>query len=95
MTGSIAAKIQSVVYGTSTGGLFSVFQSVGATTFVAPRRALGLGVAALGTGLVCVLSGQGGSSNTGGGGISDDNGGDDYDDNDFDVCHCTSCIDEN
>jgi len=76
--GSIAATIQSVFYGASTGGLFSIFQSIGATAVVAPPLALGLGVAAIGTGLAChVLSNQGGDSNPEEGGSSGDNAGED------------------
>jgi hypothetical protein len=70
-----------------------VFQSIGATTVLAPPLALGLGVAAIGTGLVCVLSGQSRSSNAVVDVISDD-GGDDDDNNDFEVCYCTSCVNE-
>jgi hypothetical protein len=68
-----------------------VFQSIGATAVVAPPLALGLGVVTIATGLVCVLSGQGRSSNTGGGRTTDDSGDDHYDDNDFEDCGCSYC----
>ena len=42
-TGSLAATIQSALYGASTGGIFSVIQSLGATAVVAPPVTLALG----------------------------------------------------
>jgi hypothetical protein len=90
MTGSIAATIQSAVYGAYIGGLFSVLQSIGATAVVASPLALGLGAATLGTGLICKLSGRGRPSNAGG----DDDGNDgDYHYGNS-ICYCTSCTDE-
>ncbi|KAF5361111.1 hypothetical protein D9758_009081 [Tetrapyrgos nigripes] len=44
--GSVAAAIQSVFYGGATGGLFSAFQSFGATAVIASPVILGLGAAA-------------------------------------------------
>ncbi|KAI0370146.1 hypothetical protein BV20DRAFT_1052768 [Pilatotrama ljubarskyi] len=53
--GSLAALAQSAIYGASTGGLFSVLQSIGAT-IVAPTAAEVVGaafLAASGIGGVC------------------------------------------
>ncbi|KAF9067566.1 hypothetical protein BDP27DRAFT_1364771 [Rhodocollybia butyracea] len=49
LAGSVAAGVQSIVYGGSTGGLFSVMQCIGATGVVASAPVLGLaaGVAGL------------------------------------------------
>jgi hypothetical protein len=99
VTGSLAAGIQSLVYGASTGGVFSVFQSIGATAVVAPPAALLLGVAAIATGIVLKRSRQGGGgggggrSGGGGGGSrsSDGSKGNDFDQDDFKTCHCSSC----
>jgi hypothetical protein len=98
VTGSLAAGIQSAVYGASTGGIFSVFQSIGVTAVVAPPAALVLGAVAIGTGIV--LSSRGRKNTTEGGGSSDDIASsfdkdecddDDYDEDDFTPCRCSSC----
>ncbi|ESK81715.1 hypothetical protein Moror_5451 [Moniliophthora roreri MCA 2997] len=47
LAGSLAAGIQAVFYGGTTGGLFSLCQSIGATAVVAPPLAIGLGIGAL------------------------------------------------
>jgi len=49
-TASIAAFLQSVIYGGATGGLFSVFQSLGATAVAPPlfQTLAGLGTATAG-----------------------------------------------
>ena len=52
-TGSIAAGIQSVVYGGATGGLFSICQSIGATAVIASPVGIALGVGAVAAGVVC------------------------------------------
>jgi hypothetical protein len=98
MTGSLAAGFQSIVYGASTGGLFSVLQSIGATAVLAPPLALGLGVVAFatGTGLAIARSRSGdktpsnaGEAEKGGG---EEGGEDDDEDNeDFNDCGCSSC----
>jgi len=43
--GSLAAGIQSLIYGGATGGLFPLLQSLGATAVVAPHVVLGIGAA--------------------------------------------------
>jgi hypothetical protein len=91
MSGSLAAGIQSLVYGASTGGLFSIFQSIGATAVVAPPVALILGGVAVGTGIALAISGRGNDDNTGGGGRNDGGDDDDDDEDDFKTCHCSSC----
>ena len=58
--GSVAASIQSVFYGASTGGVFSVLQSAGAAGIGAAGNAaiggIGGGIGALGTGIfVCLV----------------------------------------
>jgi hypothetical protein len=89
MIGSLAAGLQSIVYGASTGGLFSVLQSIGATAVVAPPLALGLGVVAVGTGLVYLSkSGRETRSDTG---ESEKGEGEDEDKEDFEDCGCSSC----
>ncbi|KAF5316376.1 hypothetical protein D9619_006728 [Psilocybe cf. subviscida] len=47
LAGSLAALIQSVFYGANTGGIFSLFQSIGATAALAPPVAFVLGGALL------------------------------------------------
>jgi len=69
--GSLAATIQSIAYGPSTGGLFSIFQSMGATSVVAPPLALA-GAAVAGVG-IAMLSICGGHSKAGESGSSDGN----------------------
>ena len=52
--GSLAAGLQSAIYGGATGGVFSVLQSIGATAVLAPPVAIGLGAGALVAGAGCV-----------------------------------------
>ena len=51
LTGSIAAGLQSAIYGGATGGVFSAFQALGATMVAPPLIAAfgGVGAAAAGT----------------------------------------------
>ncbi|KAF9067571.1 hypothetical protein BDP27DRAFT_1448995 [Rhodocollybia butyracea] len=48
LAGSAAASVQSLIYGGSTGGLFSVMQSIGATGVVASVPVLGLAAGVVG-----------------------------------------------
>jgi len=90
--GSLAAGLQSLVYGAYTGGLFSVLQSIGATAVVAPPFALGLGMVALGTGLAIKLSKAGGGDRSDAGEAEKGGGEEGNDDEeDFDDCGCSSC----
>ncbi|KAJ8078941.1 hypothetical protein PM082_013225 [Marasmius tenuissimus] len=52
--GSLAASIQSVVYGSATSGLFSFCQSVGATAVVASPAGMALGAGAMVVGAGCL-----------------------------------------
>ncbi|KAK7043980.1 hypothetical protein VNI00_008148 [Paramarasmius palmivorus] len=54
--GSIAAGIQSMFYGGSTGGLFSVCHSIAATAVIAPPAVIVLGLGAAAAGAACLLS---------------------------------------
>ncbi|KAF9789702.1 hypothetical protein BJ322DRAFT_552305 [Thelephora terrestris] len=58
--GSLAATVQSVVYGGATGGLFSLLQSAGATMVLPSAGTIITGVASTGAGIG--LMGSGGSS---------------------------------
>ncbi len=102
ITGSLAAAIQSVVYGGATGGLFSIFQSIGATAVVAPPLALALGVAGIVGGAYHFAnrgSGDYSNPNTGGsrpdapsgGGTANVDADLDDDDDFYKECECTDC----
>ncbi|KAL0058560.1 hypothetical protein AAF712_014752 [Marasmius tenuissimus] len=54
--GSLAAGLQSAVYGGATGGLFSICQSIGATAVVAPPVVIALGAGAVAAGVGCVVA---------------------------------------
>jgi len=54
--GSIAASIQSIVYGGATGGLFSLLQSAGATMVLPSVGTVLTGVATTGVGIAAVTS---------------------------------------
>ncbi|KAG7092613.1 hypothetical protein E1B28_008956 [Marasmius oreades] len=56
--GSLAAGIQSVIYGGATGGVFSALQSIGATAVMAPPVAIALGVGAITAGCVMAVRGR-------------------------------------
>lgn len=56
--GSLAASIQSIVYGGATGGLFSLLQSAGATIVLPSVGAMLTGAAATGAGVAVMKSDQ-------------------------------------
>ena len=56
--GSIAAVIQSVVYGGATGGLFSLLQSAGATMVLPSVGTMFAGSATTGAGIATMMSGK-------------------------------------
>ena len=51
-TGSVAATVQSIVYGGATGGIFSLLQSAGATMVLQPIGTILAGAATTGAGVV-------------------------------------------
>ena len=61
--GSLAATIQSIVYGGATGGLFSLLQSAGATMVMPSAGTIFTGAAATGVGVVAAANDQLGTSN--------------------------------
>ncbi|KAF4615001.1 hypothetical protein D9613_002467 [Agrocybe pediades] len=71
LAGSIAAFVQSLVYGGSTRGLFSILQSFGATATISPVG-LAIGGALLVAGGVLANNARGGNSGGGGIDIEDD-----------------------
>ena len=62
--GSLAAFIQSIVYGGATGGLFSLLQSAGATMVLPSVGTIFTGAAATGVGVAVATNDQLGTSNS-------------------------------